>query len=118
MNIYLVCPVRAVTPEQTAEMDNYVSGLEKEGHHVHYPPRDVDQTDPTGFEICTRHLDAIKKSDRVDIFWDVNSKGSHFDLGMAFALDKRINLVQVYGEIPAGKSYIAVMKEIQTRQSK
>ena len=44
-------------------MDNNGSGqvswlisgidLEKAGHKVHWPPRDVDQNDPTGLRICS-----------------------------------------------------------------
>lgn len=116
-NIYIICPVRNADPAITADIAKYVDDQEALGHHVHFPPRDVDQSDPIGIDICTSHLAAMKNASRVDIFWDVNSKGSHFDLGMAFALGKRINLIKVFGEVPSGKSYVAVMREIQRRQS-
>jgi hypothetical protein len=32
----------------------------------------------------------MRNADEVHVFWDVESFGSHFDLGMAYALNKRI----------------------------
>ena len=116
MKIYLICPVRHVSSEQSEKIQAYVAGLEREGHSVHYPPRDVDQDDPTGLEICTNHRSAMVAADRVDIWWDPNSTGSHFDLGMAFALNKRINLVEIWGQVPSGKSFAALIKELVARQ--
>jgi nucleoside 2-deoxyribosyltransferase len=86
VNIYLICPVR----NSELRFDIYVASLEWEGHKVHYPHRDAPQDDPTGAEICAVHLAAMKAADAVHVMWDINSKGSHFDLGMAYALDKPI----------------------------
>jgi len=110
MYIYVVCPVRNVTKEQTQEIDDYVFMLEREGHRVHYPPRDVNQDDETGINIVKAHMKAMKAVDRVDIFWDKTSSGSHFDLGMAMIVDKPLKLVKTYQEDNAGKSYVKVMK--------
>jgi hypothetical protein len=110
MRIHLICPVRGVTEEQQKEIDDYVSQLMNEGHTVHNPKYAVDQSDPTGHTICSGHLRSMKMCDRVDIFWDVNSKGSHFDLGMAFALGKSIKLVKTYQPDTDGKSYVKVMQ--------
>jgi len=51
----------------------------------------------------------MRAADEVHVFWDVRSKGSHFDLGMAYALGKRI--VPIECELPDGpeKSYWKVM---------
>lgn len=109
MNIYIICPVRNGTPDEITE---YVESLEREGHSVHFPPRDVDQDDPTGARICREHRDYMKIADRVDVFWDVMSSGSHFDLGMAYGLGVPINLVKAYQPDREGKSYQkAVMTE-------
>jgi hypothetical protein len=86
-NIYLICPVRRCTPEVRAVMDAYVAGLEARGHKVHYPPRDVDQSnDDGGVRICQEHLHAMLACDAVHVWWDPASTGSHFDLGMAYAM--------------------------------
>ena len=37
MQIYLICPVRNVTPELQADIETYVQTLEEEGNHVHFP---------------------------------------------------------------------------------
>lgn len=106
--IYLVCPVRNVTPELSEQIAKYVSNLEKLGANVHYPPRDVDQNDPTGERICRAHLAAMERATEVHVYWDVESKGSHFDIGMAYALGKKI--VPVFCVRPdSGKSYWKVM---------
>jgi nucleoside 2-deoxyribosyltransferase len=115
MKIYLVCPVRNVTKEQIAEIDAYVEKIEKEGHEVHYPPRDVNQDDETGINIVEAHKNAMMECDRVDIFWDKTSTGSHFDLGMAFMSNKPIKLIRLYQEDSVGKSYVKVMKILETR---
>jgi hypothetical protein len=111
MKIYVICPVRNVTEEQIEEVRDYVAQLEAEGHDVHYPPRDVEQDDPTGWGIVMGHGNAMKEADRVDIFWDKTSSGSHFDLGMAWSLEKDIKLVKTYQEDGEGKSYVKVMRQ-------
>jgi len=113
MYIYIICPVRNVTKEQKEEMDEYVFGLEREGHTVHYPPRDVNQDDETGINIIRSHLKAMKEAERVDIFWDKTSTGSHQDLGMAIMGNKKLRLVKTYQEDNVGKSYVKVIKIIE-----
>jgi hypothetical protein len=109
MNIYIICAVRNASPERVAEIRSYAEAKRAEGHHVHFPPDDAPQDDPTGEAICRTHVTAMRCSDEVHVFWDVRSSGSHFDLGMAYALGRRI--VPVSCELPDGqeKSYWKVM---------
>ena len=73
--------------EDIKNSDDYVAKLEARGLSVHYPPRDVDQTDDgCGLEILSKHRDVMINCKEVHVIWDENSKGSHFDLGMAFIL--------------------------------
>jgi len=106
MYIYLICPVRNATFDASALVHQW----ESEGHRIHFPPRDVDQTDVTGFFICDAHLSAMMKAEEVWIVWDVNSKGSHFDLGMAFALGKKLRLIHSLYPDNDGKSYEKVIR--------
>ncbi|MFA5891785.1 MAG: hypothetical protein WDA27_12675 [Actinomycetota bacterium] len=76
-----------------------VASLELAGHSVYYPARDTPQDDPTGLEICKTNRRAIELADEVHIIWDGESMGSIFDLGVAFALRKKI--VPVVGRFPA-----------------
>lgn len=83
-----------------------------DGSRVHFPPDDAPQDDPTGLAICQTHLRAMKLADEVHVFWDVESKGSHFDLGMAYALGKKIVPIECEHPDGDGKSYWKVMNAI------
>ena len=109
VNVYIICAVRNATPERVDELRRYAESLRASGHHVHFPPDDAPQEDPTGEAICRTHLAAMKDCDEVHVFWDVKSSGSHFDLGMAYALGRK--LVPMACEKPDGseKSYWKVM---------
>ncbi|HLX12160.1 MAG TPA: hypothetical protein VKS81_05055 [Bacteroidota bacterium] len=87
MHVYLICPVRNATEEDRAFTREYVAKLEHEGHSVHFPPRDSDQTeDGIGLRVNESNRQGILNADEVHIFWDPRSTGSHFDLGMVFML--------------------------------
>lgn len=114
MNIYIICPVRNVSNSQKKEIEEYIALKESEGHHVH-SYRNVYQDDDTGYNIILGHLDGIRQADEVHVFWDVSSTGSHFDLGKAVALGKKLVLVKEWKDT-YGKSYLKVMKEIIKNQ--
>jgi len=98
-------------------MVEYVSGLEAKGYAVHFPPRNVEQDDPTGFNIVMSHLDAMVLADEVHIFWDSTSYGSHCDLGMAIALGKKLVPVLAFTPDNPGKSYWKVIVGIAANQN-
>ena len=91
MRAFLICPVRGHGMNETEEA---VKSLESEGYQVHWPPRDTEQDDPIGLEICRANCSAIEDADRVFVIWDGKSTGSLFDLGMAFALNKPITVLE------------------------
>ena len=91
MKAFLICPVRGVDPSTTKE---FVDTLEADGWIVHWPPRDTNQNDPVGLAICHQNREAIAASDRVFVVWDGKSTGSLFDLGMAFALNKPLTVLE------------------------
>lgn len=122
MKIYIICPVRNATPEQLAQQNDYRKKLESEGHSVFYPPRDAPQESKTGYEIVESEAIAIIACDRIDIFWDITSKGEHFDLGMTYMASKIlgkkiINIIKLYQPDPAEKSYMKVIKEYNERSN-
>jgi nucleoside 2-deoxyribosyltransferase len=102
MKIYFIMAVRGGVAE---DAKLYFERLEAAGHEVHYPPRDAPQDDETGAMICEAHRRAMVDCDEVHVHWDVESKGSHFDLGMAYALGKPIVPVSCVHADPPGKSY-------------
>jgi nucleoside 2-deoxyribosyltransferase len=89
---FLICPVRGHDEDEYFDV---VSELEMNGWHVHWPPRDTNQDDPIGYQICIENLNAIKDADVIHFIWDGKSTGSLFDLGMAFALKKLIIPVEM-----------------------
>jgi len=88
--IYLICPVRNCSTAMQLRLEEWVRAMEDRGNGVYYPARDCAQDDPIGTAICAHHLRKMKSADVVYVWWDGDSKGSHFDLGMAYALGKPI----------------------------
>jgi hypothetical protein len=114
MKIYIICPVRNQSQQQGLDIENYVRELEKI-HEVFYPKRDAPQRSETGFEIVETELRAIEEADEIHVFWDVNSKGSHFDLGMCYALGKKIIIKHLFQPDGVEKSYVKVVNEKMNR---
>ena len=110
MHIYLICPVRLSTPEVRRLSDEYVTTTESAGHTIFYPPRDVDQVNSTVEQIIAVELEAIRAADEVHVFWDINSRGSHFDLGAAMVLGKPVKLIHSYNPDPLGRGYERVIR--------
>ena len=109
MKIYIICPVRQLSENWRDGLSKYVEALEAQGHQVHFPPRDTRQNDRTGYNICTQNRKAIEEADEIHIAWDGKSKGSLFDLGMAFALRKRIKVITGYFPQPTPQKSFASM---------
>ena len=70
---------------------------------------DTDQ-DALGIEICHQNARAISKANEVHIFYNSKSQGTHFDMGVAFALLKKIVVVKNEG-FGEGKSYPRMLEE-------
>lgn len=85
-NVFLICPVRNVTQKQEEFMKSHIDRLKHEGKSVHWPLVDTDQTG-SEWDICLQNGRAILACDEVHVFWEPESEGSKFDLGMAFMLN-------------------------------
>ncbi len=109
METFLICPVRGVGAEFSRK---YAEKLEEVGWKVYWPPRDTDQIDGTGFRICADNRAAMKERPYVHVVYDPKSQGSHFDLGMAFAMGKPIIPMNLSATAePEGKSFPKMMRE-------
>lgn len=106
MKTFLICPVRGYHP---MTWKTFVNGLEIAGWKVHWPTRDTDQHDPTGLRICKQNREAIREADAVHVIWDGESTGVLFDLGMAFALGKRV-IILALPEAPDVKSFLLMIR--------
>jgi nucleoside 2-deoxyribosyltransferase len=115
MKVFIICSVRQATDEIRQYLEDYTEFLEGFGMEVHLPHRDTDQT-ASVLEICTQNRTAIKAADEVHIIFNPDSFGSHFDLGMAFALGKKIRVIDniEYGE---GKSFARMIDEWEDLQN-
>ena len=98
MKIFIICPVKDLEHNLKVTIDSYVKSLEFDHNEVHLPYRDTDQT-KTGIEICTQNMKAIRDADEVHIFYTDSSLGTHFDLGMSFAMNKKIKFIQTYSAV-------------------
>jgi nucleoside 2-deoxyribosyltransferase len=112
MKVFIICSVRGASEEYRTKLENYVLKLENEGVKVHLPHRDTNQN-TRGYDICKQNTNAIKEADEVHIFYSKESQGTHFDMGVSFALGKKIVVVEneKYGE---GKSYPKMLDEWQS----
>lgn len=113
MIIFIICSVREATPEYRKKLESYVASLTAEGHIVHLPHRDTDQT-LSAFDICYTNSHAIRSSDEVHIFYSGASQGTHFDMGVAFALRKPIVVVE-NEEYTTKKSFPYMLQEWNAR---
>lgn len=112
MKIYVICAVRNAPQEYVSRIREQIQRAREQGHVVHFPPDDAPQEDPTGSAICAVHLSAMKQCDQVWVYWDVESKGSHFDLGMAYALGKSIVPIECKHHDGDEKSYWKVINAL------
>lgn len=111
--IFVICSVRGTTNEYKKKLETYVKILEARGDKIHLPHRDINQKN-TGLGICTENMMGIKNADEVHIFYNSKSQGTHFDMGAAFAFNKKIIVVEneVYVE---GKSFARMLTEWENR---
>lgn len=115
MRVFLICPVRNVTPEETDQITAYVADLEADGVEVYWPARDTDQTDTVGLDICRDNIRAIERAHAVHVWYSASSTGGLFDLGAAMALHKPIRLVNridTESQRTEGKSFVNVLLKI------
>lgn len=99
-DVFLICPVREADEVQKLRLKAYIAKLKSLGLKVYYPADDTVQDDPIGFRICTDNANAISNSEEVHIFFDPKSQGTLFDLGVAFALHKKLVIVNPEELIP------------------
>ena len=109
MKIFIICSVRGADEAYREKLEIYVDKLEDEGHIVHLPHRNTNQK-ATGLAICTQNMHAIKDADEIHIFYNPNSKGTHFDMGVSFGLNKKIKIIESV-EYDEGKSFSRMLDE-------
>lgn len=92
--IFLICPVRNASVEQRKWIEDFAREKYNEGYVLHVPHLHTRQTDLFGgYAICKQNAEAVAASEEVDIYYDQSSTGSVFDLGVAYALNKKLVLL-------------------------
>lgn len=88
--IFVICPVRppkigSISKTQNA-ISAYVAELETNDYKVYWPTRDNphQNTDKNGISICRYNREKMFWADEIHIWYDKNSVGSVFDIGMFF----------------------------------
>ena len=94
-HIFLICPVRNASERQREDMELYKNIMLEAGYKVHIPHLDTEEEFDLfgGYAICCENGDAIAKADAVHIYYDKESQGSLFDLGIAYYLNKSLVLI-------------------------
>ena len=87
MKIYMICPVRERTKEESGKLKAYVKSLESEGHDVYFPGRDTEFPEAPiyGPQIAEANRLKMVQSDEARVWYVPTSQGSSMDVGMAFA---------------------------------
>ena len=111
--VFIICTVRGASTEYQKELEDYVELQEAKGTKVHLPHRDTNQND-TGYNICNQNANAISMADEIHIFYNPDSQGTHFDMGVAFSLNKKIIIVKS-PEYGSGKSFMRMLSEWQDK---
>lgn len=107
--VFIICTVRGADAEYQKMLEDYTASLERNNIEVHLPHRDTNQ-EASGLDICTQNMKAIINANEVHVFYNPDSKGTHFDLGMAFALNKKLVIVEA-PELTGGKSFNRMIQE-------
>lgn len=92
--IFLICPVRNATDSQKKWIEEFVKEKYNDGYTIHAPHLHTVQSDLFGgYAICKQNANAVATSEEIDIYYDQSSTGSVFDLGVAYALNKPLVLL-------------------------
>jgi len=103
---FVISPMRGIAPEYESGIAAQVEALEREWDRVYWPARDTDQRPISGLPECEANRKAMRKSAMVYVMWDGKSQGVLFDLGMAWAMGKPIQVVTGYmPPLSRGKSF-------------
>ena len=110
MKIFIISPVTIATKKDREMLLEYAEGLELDGHQVHLPLRDTDQNHSL-MGINHQNFDTIRSADEVHVFYRKKSKGIHFDLGMAFSLNKKIRFIETTEDGCSPKSFNGFLEQ-------
>lgn len=106
-SVFLICPVRRTNTKVQESIEQIIETAALSGISVYWPYQDTDQTG-NGTSICEQNRQAIIDADEVWIWYDPDSQGSLFDLGIAWGLGKKLWIVNEVETTPE-KSFANVL---------
>lgn len=103
MKIFIISSDQNTSDEYKNELKDYVESLENKGHRVYFPYRDTLYNN-RDIDIHNQERISMIDSDEIHIFYCASSSETHFKLGMAFMLNKKIKVVS-NESLPEGKGF-------------
>lgn len=103
MKIFLISPVTLSTPEIERAIEIWINMKKEAGDEVYYPLHNTHQNVPIDL-IMQQNKRAMERANKVVVFY-LRSYGICFDLGMAYAMGKDIEVLNVFelmGKIESG----------------
>jgi nucleoside 2-deoxyribosyltransferase len=92
MKSFIISPVRNIDNHTHIELQRVTAELEEQGYSVHLPIRDTNQQN-NEIGICSQNYQAIIDADLVCIWYEPNSIGSVFDLGVTVSHKKPLKIL-------------------------
>lgn len=93
-------------------MEEYAAKLLGQGHEAALPAFD-DHPEFTELDICIHNRDLVEWADEIHVIWDQRSLFTIFDLGMAFALRKKLCVIFL-----EPKTFAGVMRKWEKENDK
>jgi len=90
---FIIRPVRGVTEQENKSIEGCIASAEKSGIKIYDPFLHTNQNDDTGYNICMQNCAAISRSKKVLLFYNPESLGSVFDIGMTYFAEKPIEII-------------------------
>jgi len=88
---FIICPVANASQNQKNRIDDVILDFANKGYKVYYPARDTNQSPfeneiyTGGYNINCKNAIAISNSQIILIFYDRQSRGLFFDLGVLYS---------------------------------
>ncbi len=106
MKAYIICPARPLGANEQTIIDTHIEQLILDGWDL-YNPRTASP-EPN----LANRAKAMREADWVFVFWDASNE-NHFDLGMAFVLEKKMELLHIFDEARITDKFSKGMKVIE-----
>jgi hypothetical protein len=113
---FIISPVKNIAADTIKQLLEIMRDLEADGYIVHLPAIHTNQFIKE-VDICKQNIQAIKAADLVCIWFDENSIGSVFDLGVTVSHNKTLRILN-HIERTSGKSFANMVLDYASQHKK